>query len=95
MESRDKAALAIFVLYLAAFCSAMAAIWPELVRHLNLANWISLVLAHLAVMGSMLGLYRKASRRIVVQAIEVLIAAGLVVMVSALDLSLIVKIGRC
>jgi hypothetical protein len=81
-----------FVLFVLGFCTTLAGMWPILLDRLNVANWLSLALVHMALLISLLNLYFKALRRELVQRIEVLLAAGLALMASGVDLSLLWKI---
>ncbi|MGA8595265.1 MAG: hypothetical protein WB676_11035 [Bryobacteraceae bacterium] len=79
MEWRDKAMLTSFALFVLALSLEVFNIWPLLVAHLSLANWITLIPIHLAVLISMLGIYHRASKGVLVRRSEVLAAAGLVI----------------
>ncbi len=93
MQSKDKMALALFVLAVLAFFAGIAGVWPVLVARLILVNWLTLLLVHLALLNSMYNLYAKAARGVLVQRSDVLFAACLALMASSVDLSLVWKIG--
>ncbi len=90
-ERSHQAGIAMFALFALGFCFVIAAVWPLLVSRLNLANWLELVLGHSALLLSMINLYVKARKQNLVSTSEVLFLAGLALMVSGMDLSLLLK----
>ncbi|MBV9267676.1 MAG: hypothetical protein JO061_16020 [Acidobacteriaceae bacterium] len=93
MNLKDKLSTLMFYLFALSFCAALIAVWPVLVSRLNVLNWIVLALAHSAMLMSIWTLYRKAARQEVAQRFEVALTAGLALMVSASDLSILSKIA--
>lgn len=90
-RNRDRFGIVLLVLSAAAFFSELIAVWPLLVGRLNWANWMSITFGHIALLGSMAGLYLQARKRVVIGTFEVALAAFLALMVSSMDLSLLGK----